>query len=119
RPSGQVEHRNERQYETIEMKATFFAGRTFDTGDWTLEPEAGFSTRRLRILDTDSDRIDTYLTPGLSLAARTHAFELYRGSPRTGSEFKLNYDFMPGSQVKTAAIHRFLLQGTTLWNYRD
>lgn len=118
RPGAQIEHRVEKQYETIETKATLVAGRTFDTGDWTLEPEAGFSTRKLRILKTLVNRTDTFLTPGLSLGAHTHDFELYRGSPRTGSDFDLIYEYIPGGQVKSIAVHRLVLQGTTLWNYR-
>lgn len=118
RPLAQVEHRVEKQYETIETKATLSAGRTFDTGDWALEPELGFSTRKLRILKTKDNRTDTFFTPGIVLGAHTHDFELYRGSPRTGSDFNLVYDFIPGSQVKSIAVHRLLLQGTTLFNYR-
>jgi outer membrane translocation and assembly module TamA len=118
RPAFLVEHRNEDQYETYETKFALYQGRAIDTGNWTLEPEIGFSVSRLHILDVMNPRTTLLFTPEITLGGHTHAFELYQGDPRTGYDGNLAYRYLPGSQASSTGVHRLLLQGTFLTNYR-
>lgn len=118
-PGFEIEHKNEKQFETFQTKIDLFAGRTFDTGDWMLEPEIGTSLRRIKTYDFAVPRVDTLLTPTLILKAHTHDYELYLASPRTGSDYRLTYEFIPNYQTRSNAVHRAYLLGTALWNYRD
>ncbi|MBC7385350.1 MAG: BamA/TamA family outer membrane protein [Cryobacterium sp.] len=119
KPGAQFEHRKEPKFESIETKITSFLGRTFDIGNWTLDPQAGFNFRRFRDLTARPSVANYFFTPGILLNAHSHDFERYRGSPRTGVDFNFAYDFLPGSQAKTNSVHRTLISGTALWNFRD
>ncbi len=119
RPGFQIERRQEKQYEIFETRATGFYGRTIDLQDWTLEPEIGLAIRRFRTTDIAAPRTDLVITPEIQLGARTHDFELFRGSPRTGLESTVNYSFLSGGQAGSITTHRLYIQGTALYNYKS
>lgn len=119
RPGAQIERRSELKFRTIERKVTGYLGRTFDIGDFAIDPQVGFTARRLHQYKSANDGVNDFLTPGAILNIHTHEYELFRGSPRTGSDLTLTYDFIPGSQVKQISVHRLFAQGTLLWNYKD
>lgn len=121
RPLFGYEHRSEPQYQKFETKIAAYQGRAIDTGNWTLEPEVGFSLRRLRTLDVSPSiepRTDVILSPELLFGAHTHDFELYRRDPRQGFDSNFAYGFIPGGQAESIAVHRAMIQGTFLENYK-
>ena len=119
RPLASYEHRNEPQFQTYETKVAAYQGRTIDTGNWTLEPELGLSFHRLRTLDTVfAARTQVFFSPEVTLRAHTHDYELYRGDPRQGFDSNLEYAWIPGAQAQSISLHRVMVQGTFLENYR-
>lgn len=121
RPLFSYEHRNEPQYQKYETKIAAYQGRTIDTGNWTIEPEFGLSLRRLRTFDVSpgiEPRTDIILSPEINFGAHTHDYELYRGDPRQGFDSNFTYGFIPGYQADSIAIHRVMIQGTFLENYK-
>jgi translocation and assembly module TamA len=86
---------------------------------WTVAPEVGFSVSRLRYAHSRYTRTEPIFTPEVSLSGHTNDYELYQGDPRRGFDTTLRYAYVPGAQASSIGVHRFLLTGTYLYNFKS
>ncbi len=119
RPVLSITHRNEAQYDTSGPKFSLYQGRSFDLGKWTLAPEVGFSVSRLRYSNSRYTRTEPIVTPEFTLGGHTNDYELYRGDPRRGFDTHLQYTYVPSAQASSIGVHRLLLTGTYLYNFKN
>ena len=119
RPLIEVKHSNEDAFETESARAQIAPSTTWDnqklSATFLLGPTLDFF-RTLRGLGLDTSEF-------LSLEGRanlkTHDFEYYRQSPRSGFDATLITGFTDAHIYSQASAQRLRLQGQGLWNLND